>query len=102
MPRDDKHFVYFTVAVLRDGTLHKDIEQEAKRRGLNQFAVAIRAMLEDYLTLKRSMMSLDDVKEALRGMAVVQATNVNMPQHTNSTDNDDESNAAEADSAWEK
>lgn len=101
MPRDDKRFVYFTMAILRDSVLHQDIEHEAKRRGLNQFAVAIRAMLEDYLTLKYNMMSLDDVKEALKGMAVVSAVNTDAPQNTNSSDTD-ESNAAAADSAWEE
>ncbi len=88
MARDTKKYVYYTVAILRDSPLHKELLEEAEELGKKQVPTMIAIWLRDYRHLRK-----------LGVMSTLTMTPTQKVDNQESNDFD-LSNAAEADDAW--
>lgn len=85
--RDTKKYVYYTVGILRDSPLHKELIQEAEELGKKQVPTMIAIWLRDF--------------RILRNKSTVPTTQVSIPDNPPTIDFEvDLSNAEEADDAF--
>lgn len=92
--RDAKKYVYYTVGILRNSPLHKDLIQEAEELGKKQVPTMIAIWLRDFRLIKgKSPMALPPVVEPVADIKpTIEPVDDDLTMAL--------ANAAEADEAW--